>query len=127
MEPEGSLPCSREPASNSGPCITFRNELGFLQWGVVSSSPSHQTGGPPVVGCLRPHIQNIRSCPPYLEAVSSIRNLRTRHVMVTGTHLAWFFSFVSNEIFIRYFDELHNKHVIKWRIPGNGVINLRVS
>jgi hypothetical protein len=28
-------------------------------------------------------IQHIRSYPPYLEAVSSIRNLRTRHAVVT--------------------------------------------
>ncbi|KAJ4426580.1 hypothetical protein ANN_26378 [Periplaneta americana] len=27
--------------------------------------------------------------PPYLEAVSSIRNLRTRHAVVIGTHNTW--------------------------------------
>jgi hypothetical protein len=33
-------------------------------------------------------IQYFRSCPPYLEAVSSIRNLRmTRHAVVTGEPL----------------------------------------
>jgi hypothetical protein len=32
-------------------------------------------------------IQYIHSCPLYLEAVSSIRNPRTRHAVVIGTHL----------------------------------------
>jgi hypothetical protein len=45
--------------------------------------PNPQTGGPPTVGCPRLLIQHIRSYPPYLEAVSSIRNPRTRHAMVT--------------------------------------------
>jgi len=31
----------------------------------------------------------IRSCPPYLEAVSSIRNPRMRHGVVRGTHITW--------------------------------------
>jgi hypothetical protein len=38
---------------------------------------------PPTVGCPRLLIQHIRSYPPYLEAVSSIRNLRTRRAVVT--------------------------------------------
>jgi hypothetical protein len=37
----------------------------------------------PFVGCPRLLIQYIRSYPPCLEAVSSVRNLRTRHAMVT--------------------------------------------
>jgi hypothetical protein len=46
--------------------------------------PNLKAGGVPLVGCPRMLIQYIRSNPPYLEAVSSIRNLRTRHAMVTG-------------------------------------------
>ncbi|KDR20055.1 hypothetical protein L798_05448 [Zootermopsis nevadensis] len=38
---------------------------------------------PPLVGCLRLLIQHIHNYPPYLKAFSSIRNLRTRHAMVT--------------------------------------------
>jgi hypothetical protein len=52
----------------------------------VRSCLSHaqpQAGGPPPVGCPRLLIQYIRSYPPYLEAVSSIRNLRTHHSVVT--------------------------------------------
>jgi hypothetical protein len=65
----------------------FRNKLGVLRWWVVSPPPHPQAGGPPPVGCPRLLFQYIRSYPPYLEAVSSIRNLRTRHAVVTGDPL----------------------------------------
>jgi hypothetical protein len=61
-----------------------------LRWGDVSPSPSSQAGGGPLlVGCLRLLIQYISSYHPYVEAVSSICNQRTRHFLVTGTHLTW--------------------------------------
>jgi hypothetical protein len=63
--------------------MNFRNRLIFLRWGVVSPTPNPQAGGPPLVGCPRLLIQYIRSYPPYLEAVSYIRNVRTRHAVVT--------------------------------------------
>jgi hypothetical protein len=109
MEPEGSLPCSQEPAifflkshihfpclrsfqsirPIPRPFVTFRNVFLLLRWGVVSPPPNPQAGGPPLVGCPRLLIQYIRSYPPYLEAFSSIRNLRTRHAVVTRNHLTW--------------------------------------
>jgi hypothetical protein len=49
---------------------------------VVSPTPSLQAEGPPLVGYPRLLIQYICSYLPYLEAVSSIRNLRTRHAAV---------------------------------------------
>jgi hypothetical protein len=61
----------------------------FLRWRVVSSTPNPQAGWSPLVGCPELLIQYIRSYPPYLEAVSSIRNLRTRHAVVTRAHLTW--------------------------------------
>jgi hypothetical protein len=45
--------------------------------------PSPQVGGPPLVGYPRLLIQYIRSYFLYHEVVSCIRNLRTRHAMVT--------------------------------------------
>jgi hypothetical protein len=63
--------------------VVFSNKLIFLRWGVVSPTPNPQDGGPPLVGCPRLLIQYIRSYPPYLEGVSSIHNLRTRHAVVT--------------------------------------------
>jgi hypothetical protein len=60
----------------------------FLRSGVVSPPPNPEAGGPPLVGCPRLLIQYIRSCPPYLEAFSSIRNLKTRHAVVTRDPLS---------------------------------------
>jgi hypothetical protein len=40
-----------------------------------------QAGEPPIVACPRLIIQYIRSYPSYLEVISSIHNLRTRHVV----------------------------------------------
>jgi hypothetical protein len=45
--------------------------------------PNPQAGGPPLIAYPRLIIQYIRSYPPYLEAVSSIRKLRTRHAVPT--------------------------------------------
>jgi hypothetical protein len=44
----------------------------------LAPRPTPQAGGPPLVGC-----QYIHSYPPKLEGVSSIRNLRTCHAVVT--------------------------------------------
>jgi hypothetical protein len=44
----------------------FRNKQTFSRWGVVSPSPNHQAGGPPLVSCPRLLMQYIRSYPPYL-------------------------------------------------------------
>ena len=63
------------------------SEQFFLRWGVGCPSTNPQFGGPPLVDCPRLLIQNIRSYPPYLEAVSPIRNLRTRHAVETGTNI----------------------------------------
>ena len=42
-----------------------RNMMRFLRWGVVSTSPKPQAGGPLLVGCPRLLFQYIRSCRPY--------------------------------------------------------------
>jgi hypothetical protein len=44
--------------------------------------PNHQFGGPPLSAVVTVY-SNVRSYPPYLEAVSSIRNLRARHALMT--------------------------------------------
>jgi hypothetical protein len=76
MEPEVPFPYSQDPAT-----VAFRNVLAF--YGEVTLLPNTQTGGPPLVSCPRLRIQHIRSYSPYLEAVSSIRYLRSPHAVVT--------------------------------------------
>jgi hypothetical protein len=63
--------------------MNFRNTLIFLRRGVVSPTPNPKAGEPSLVGCPRLLNQYIRSYSPHLEAVSFIRNLRTRHAVVT--------------------------------------------
>ena len=46
------------------------NVFEFLRWGVVSTSPNTQAGGPPLVGCPLLLIKYICGYPPYLGAVS---------------------------------------------------------
>jgi hypothetical protein len=48
---------------------------------LLARLPTPQAEGSPPVGYPLVLIQYIRSCSPYLEAVSSIRNLRTCHVV----------------------------------------------
>jgi hypothetical protein len=63
-------------------CVVIRNKYWVLR-GRIVSPPNPQAGGPPTIGCPRLIIQHIRSYPPCLEAVSSIRNPKTRHAVVT--------------------------------------------
>jgi hypothetical protein len=63
--------------------MIFRNKLIFYGEELLAPRPTAQVGGPLLVGCPRLLIEYIRSYPPYLEVVSSIRNLRTRPAVVT--------------------------------------------
>jgi hypothetical protein len=55
----------------------------FLRRGTVTPLPNPHARGPPLVSCSRLFIYYIRSDPPYFQAVSSTRNLMTRHAVVT--------------------------------------------
>jgi hypothetical protein len=72
---------SEESVQVRGPLWHFVKSL-FLRREVVSPTPKPQLGGPSFFGCPRLRIQYSRGYLPYLEAVSSIRNLRTRHAVV---------------------------------------------
>jgi hypothetical protein len=62
--------------------VTFRNQL-ILYDEELAVRQTPPGVGPPLVVCPKLLIHYIRSYPPYLEAVSSVRNLRTRHAVVT--------------------------------------------
>jgi hypothetical protein len=67
-------------------CVMFRNKLCFMV-GFASPPPNPQAGGlPPVCDCLFSIF--IRSYPPYLQTVSSVRSPRSRHAVVTGYALS---------------------------------------
>jgi hypothetical protein len=70
------------------PCVTFHKKPAFLRWGILSPSSNPQAGRPPFVCCPWLVIQYVCSYPPYLEAVSSIRNMRRRHAVMTATHIS---------------------------------------
>jgi hypothetical protein len=63
--------------------VVFGNKLIFYGEELLAPRPTPQTAGQPLVGCTRLLIQYICSYPPKPEDVSSIRNLRTRLVVVT--------------------------------------------
>jgi hypothetical protein len=48
------------------------------------NTPPPTFWGPPLVGCLRLFIQYIRSYPPRLKTGLSIRNMRSRHAVLTS-------------------------------------------
>jgi hypothetical protein len=102
MGPEGSLPCSQTPATGPYPVRPIFSCLGrakesvrvrgalkhfvtnyFFKVRCCSPTPNPQARGPPLVICARLLVQYILSYPSYLEAFSSIRNLRTRHAVKT--------------------------------------------
>jgi hypothetical protein len=98
-------------------CVVIRNKYWVLRGRVASPPPNPQAGGPLTVGCPRLLFQYIRSYPPCLEAVSSFRNPRTRHALVTVDPL--------NMVYI-YLDELRFKGLST--ISGVHVpIDLRMS
>ena len=78
-----------------GPRLTlwlFRNMITFLRW-VVSTSPNPQAGGPPL-SAVRDCLFNIFAATLQIGGRSSIRNARTRHATVTGTHLSRDINFI---------------------------------
>jgi len=84
-----SLYCDFVPQYHSGSeayCMNISQQDTILRWGVVSTPPNPPAGGPPLVGCPQLRIQYIFSY--RIRGRSSIRNRRTRHAVVTGTHLS---------------------------------------
>jgi hypothetical protein len=72
---------SKESVQVRGPLWHFVTNC-FLRWGVVSPRLTSTVDDHPL-SAVRHCLFNIWGYPPYLEAVSSIRNLRTHHAMVT--------------------------------------------
>ena len=60
----------------------------FLRWGVFSTSPKPQAGGPPLVGCPLRLIQYIRSYPPYWRPFLHLQPEDMPCALVAGTCLS---------------------------------------
>jgi hypothetical protein len=88
MEPEGSLSQSQGPTTCPYPehSLSVSQHDTFLRWGIVNTSPHPQAGGPPIVGCPD-CLFNIFAATLHILGRSSIRYLRRRRSLVTGTHL----------------------------------------
>jgi hypothetical protein len=66
-----------------------------LVWGFVCASPNSHAGGSPLVSCPWLLVQCIPAT-LFTRNRSSIRSLRTRRAVMTGTHLSWnYFKIVS--------------------------------
>jgi hypothetical protein len=77
-----SLGClSHESAKVQG--LTFLNKFIFYGEDLLASRPTPKLQDTDLVDCPRLLIKYIHNYPPYMEAVFSIRNLRTRHAHVT--------------------------------------------
>ena len=97
MEPEGSLPHLQQPAtrpylepdqSSPGPrhMYPFRNKDSFYGEKFLAPRPTPKQEDH-LLSAVHYCIFNIFAATLHVGGRSSIRNLRTRHAMLTGTHL----------------------------------------
>jgi len=80
------LGCTKVSVHVRGLLFVSQNDT-FLLLEDVSTSPKPQARGPPFVG-FRDCLFCIFAATFYIGSRSSIRNLKTRHAVVTGTHLS---------------------------------------
>jgi hypothetical protein len=90
---------SKKSAQIRGPLRLFFNKIVFIVWSCQTPANS-KDGGCPLVGCPRLLIKQIHSYPPYLKAVSCIRNPRMRHTVVTGTHTTWRILYIESHAYV---------------------------
>ena len=88
MEPEGSLPYSQVPTTNSPrlPVWIFRNNIGFYGEELLAPCLNPKLEYNPL-SAVRDCLLNIFASTLHIEGRCSIRNLRTSHAVVTGTNL----------------------------------------
>ena len=66
----------------------FRNIVSFYGEELLASRPTQKLEYHPL-SAVRDRLFNIFAATLHIGGRSSIRNLRTRHAVVTGTHLSW--------------------------------------
>ena len=90
MEPEGSVPQSQVPATCLYPeaYSLFRNMIRFYSEELLAPHPTPKLEDHPlsaVPDCLFNRFATVL----HIGGRSSLRNVRTRHAVVTATHLLW--------------------------------------
>jgi hypothetical protein len=86
MELEGSLPHSRVPTTC--PVWTFCNKVCLYSEELLAPRPTRKLEDHPV-SAVQYCLFNIFAATLHIGGRSSIHNPRTRHAVVTGTHLSW--------------------------------------
>jgi hypothetical protein len=72
-----------------GPTLSVPlHNISFHGGGVLGDLPNLLAGGPPLIGYPLLLTQYILSYTAHLEVISFIRNIRTRHAVMKGTHLS---------------------------------------
>ena len=85
-EPSGGVVYLRIVLSpEEASCLQVFLNMNVLEGGVFSTSPNHQAGEPPLIGCPD-CLFNLFAATLHKGGRSSIGNLRTRHAVLTGTH-----------------------------------------
>jgi hypothetical protein len=105
MEPEGSLPPSQ--------VLSFwmiRNMMSFYGEELLAPRPTLRLQVYPFLA-VRDGLLNIFAATLHIGGRSSIRNLRTRHTVVTGTHLSWFLCAYPSEIIERVREQADDKEL----------------
>ena len=103
MKLESSLPHSQMPSTQSitpGPRLSFwlfRNLISFYVEELLAPRPTPKLEDYPL-SAVRYCLFNIFAATLHIEGRSSIRNLRTRHSVVTGTHLSRVYCFLRVQI-----------------------------
>jgi hypothetical protein len=87
MEPERSLLHSQVPAGPRLSVWVFRNKICFYDEKLLAPHPTPKLEDDPL-SAVRYGLFNIFSATLHIGGRSSIRNPRTRHAVVTGTHLS---------------------------------------
>ena len=111
MEPEGSLPHSQVPDTCPGPrhVFMFRNKANFYDEEMSAPRPTPKLEDH-LLSAVRDCLFNIFTTTLHIEGRPSIRNLRTGHAVVTGTHLSreWGYTPVISIFVLLYFALLTN-------------------
>ena len=107
-EPDQSSPLGRSYQTTTRgqrPFWTIRNRIRFDGEELLAPRPTPKLEDYPL-SAVRDCLFNLFAATFHIGGRSSIRNLRTRHAVVTGTHITWGLDAIPTEIWKRSYPEL---------------------